>query len=138
VFLSFRPIRACKLPNLDSSSSNPIQFDTKAIGSTLIQLELIFKNTDNASAYFNSPQHSPLESSSAMAVTLRDCLDLYSTDEPIEEYRCHGCQSNTNSLKKLTYWSLPHYLIISLTRFESHSTKLSNHVSFPERYVKLK
>ncbi|KAI4901517.1 hypothetical protein NFI96_033434, partial [Prochilodus magdalenae] len=62
----------------------------------------------------------PKRSDSRVTVTLRECLDLFSQEEKLEQENspmCERCNRRTESTKRLTIQRFPQILVIHLNRF---------------------
>ncbi|XP_072350704.1 ubiquitin carboxyl-terminal hydrolase 11-like, partial [Scyliorhinus torazame] len=70
-------------------------------------------------------------------VTLKECIDLFTTKETLEDenpWYCPACQEHQLATKKFDLWSLPEVLIIHLKRFSYTrlwKEKLDTVVEFP-------
>lgn len=77
------------------------------------------------------------------AYTLKECIDLYTTREQLNEedsWYCPQCKTHQRAFKKLDLWSLPQILIIHLKRFlYSRYTrdKIETEIEIPVRGMEL-
>lgn len=66
--------------------------------------------------------------------TLMDCFELYLQGEILEDSNAwynEKTKEKQNVIKKLSYWSLPHILVIDIKRFTINNKKLKILVDFP-------
>jgi ubiquitin C-terminal hydrolase len=74
------------------------------------------------------PQSSPNSSS---IISILDCFNLYVEGEFIEGWKNKERKQTVNIHKKLSFWSFPNILIISLKRFKDTNIKNKSLIHFP-------
>jgi ubiquitin C-terminal hydrolase len=65
------------------------------------------------------------------ALTLYDCIDQFITPEIVEGVSCEKCNTKSNAIKQLSFWTLPHMLIVQLKRFDHRLKKIDRFVQAP-------
>ena len=63
-------------------------------------------------------------------IDLYDCLDLFNSEERIEEndYYCSKCRKHQSIIKKMDIYKEPYYLIIHLKRFKNGNELKNNYI----------
>lgn len=111
----------------------------------LIIYAQIFDYDRNKSIYSNRSIPLPINNTAPIfqnkVITIYDCLDLFTTEEYLEEdnkWYCPKCKMHQEANKKLDFFTLPPYLIIQLKRFQiksgfslSYGKKNFTFVDFP-------
>lgn len=85
-----------------------------------------------------------LQSEGEKAITLHDCLKLFSKKEVLsmnDSWYCPSCKDHRQATKQIQLWSAPDILLIHLKRFEnqrSFSDKIDDTVQFPIKSLDMK
>ena len=86
-------------------------------------------DSDDGSHVIESPsKHSALKLNRIVpegAVTLEECLQMFTSEETLDEensWYCSSCKTHRQALKTIQFWSPPKILIIGLKRFETHTS----------------
>jgi ubiquitin C-terminal hydrolase len=70
--------------------------------------------------------------------TLLGCIgNTFGKGETIDTWRCEKCK-RAGCVKETKAWTMPHYLIVQLKRFNKSGQKIQNHVSFSPEDINLK
>uniref|UniRef100_A0A224ZB97 ubiquitinyl hydrolase 1 n=1 Tax=Rhipicephalus zambeziensis TaxID=60191 RepID=A0A224ZB97_9ACAR len=72
-----------------------------------------------------------------LKVDLLDCLDHYTTTEPVDIH-CEKCDKSQEGSKKLDLWECPQVVMIHLIRMAQDDRKLDTFVDFPLKGLSLK
>ena len=97
---------------------------------------------ENLLLYLNhSSIKDEFESNINKAISIYDCLDLFTQKELIDNIFCENCKTNQIFTKILRIERIPQYLVITLKRFKytlMYKTKMDCSIKFPTNNINLK
>jgi ubiquitin C-terminal hydrolase len=118
--------------------SYSIAFPNKATFANYIDETLMKALEEHQSVAANLRAATGSASNAESPLPLKDCLDLFCTEEQLTEenmWYCNKCKDHVRAIKKLDIWSLPRILVIHLKRFHYGSRhrrdKITTLVQFP-------